>query len=67
MAQRIQDIALGAPPAAVSGLVLVGIEMQDVVLVLTAIYTVVMIVKNLPPACKAIRSMWKTLKEKLGK
>jgi hypothetical protein len=43
------------PPVAVSGLTLAGVGLQDWVFILTAIYTVLLIVGVLPKAIRTVR------------
>jgi hypothetical protein len=58
------DLIAAAPPLGVTTLTIAGIALSQWVLVLTAVYTVVLIVKNIPGAVIAIKRGYLWLKEK---
>lgn len=48
------DLTHISPPVAVSGLVVGGLELNDIVLILTIIYTLLLIIKNIPQVYKVL-------------
>ena len=54
-----QDLTALSPPVAVSGLVVGGVQLNNIVLILTAVYTVLLIIKTIPVVHK-ILSGWIT-------
>jgi Phage holin T7 family, holin superfamily II len=58
------DLIAAAPPVGVTTLSLFGVPLAQWVLVLTAVYTVLLIVKTLPGAVVAVRRGYRWLKER---
>lgn len=50
-----QDLTALSPPVAISGLVVGGVELNDVVLILTIIYTALLIIKSIPQVCRIMK------------
>jgi hypothetical protein len=55
MKAPIVEGAAALPPVTVGGMVFLGHPLSDWVLVLTAIYTVIVIIKNAPGAWQVVR------------
>lgn len=56
------DLPQVAPPVFISGLTVAGVGLDEFVLILTAIYTLLMIVKNVKPAYVAFKNLVRKLK-----
>lgn len=61
------EAAKAAPPIGVGGLTLFGIPLNDVVLILTAIYTVFLIIKTAPAAFSVMGRWLNKAKERYGR
>jgi hypothetical protein len=64
--QLAADTGGAIPPVTVGSMVFVGVPLQDWVLILTAIYTLIMIAKNAIPAymvlSTGVRKLWQKVR-----
>lgn len=58
------DLTAISPPVAVSGLVVGGLELNNIVLILTIVYTVLLIIKNIPQVYKILSGFVTKIKGK---
>lgn len=58
------DALMAAPPVGVGAMTLLGVALSQWVLILTAVYTILLIVKTLPGALIAIRRGYRWAKER---
>lgn len=61
--ETIHEALRAAPPVGVGGLTIWGIQLSDGVLILTAIYTVFLLIEKAPIVIERFRSLWRKLKE----
>lgn len=61
------EAAKAAPPLGVGGLTLFGVPLNDVVLLLTAVYTVFLIIKTAPAVIAVLRDWFNKAKERYGR
>lgn len=54
----MSDIVQVTPAVSVGSMVFLGVSVNDWVLILTAIYTLLMILKTLPASIKSIRTLF---------
>lgn len=64
-AQTATEIGGVLPPVTVGSLVLFGIPLQEWVLLLTAVYTVIMIIRTGPAACVVVADVWRSVWRKV--
>lgn len=62
--EALIEAAKAAPPVSVTGLTLYGVPLNDVVLVLTGIYTAILLIDKLPVLFKRARQLADWLKER---
>ena len=62
---QIPDAVAVSPPVIVTGVTIAGMELEAIVLWATLVYTIIMIVKNVIPTCKAVRKLYVTAKQRL--
>lgn len=62
MKQIAKEMAPVAPPVAVSGMTLFGYPLPELALVLTILYTAVMLIVATPKAYRTLRNGWRTAK-----
>lgn len=65
MSSQVADTVGGVPPAVVGSFVLFGVPLEQWVLVLTAIYTCIMIIKNIPALCRVLAKGAKVVWQKV--
>lgn len=58
------EVAKAAPVASVGGLTMFGYHMNDIVLVMTFIYTAFLIIDKLPTVLGRFRQLWNYLRGK---
>lgn len=63
--QAAADAASATPPALVGSFVLLGYPIEQWVLLLTALYTVIMIIKNASAACRVLAKGAKVVWQKV--
>lgn len=56
--EHIKDVALAAPPVSIGTLTLCGIPLAQWVLILTAIYTIFLIIDKLPAVWRVFVSIY---------
>ena len=54
----MSDVVQVTPAVSVGGAVFMGVSVNDWVLILTAVYTLLMIVKTLPHSIKSIKTLF---------
>ncbi len=64
-AQTATEIGGALPPVAVGSLVLFGIPLQEWVLLLTAVYTIIMIIRTGPAALAVVADVWRPVWRKV--
>lgn len=62
--ETINEVARAAPPLGVGGLSLYGMPLNEWVLILTAIYTIFLIVDKVPTMVDRLRAFVKWVKER---
>lgn len=62
--EALIEAVKATPPVSVTGLTLYGVPLNDVVLVLTGVYTLVLLIDKLPTLFKRLRQFAEWLKEK---
>lgn len=61
---NIPETAKAAPPVAVSVAGYLNVTMSDIVLIVTLIYTVILILTKLPKALQSLQVIWSWLRGK---
>lgn len=59
MAEHFKDAALAAPPVGVGTLTLAGMPLSQWVLILTAVYTIFLIIDKAPAVMRVLQSLCK--------
>lgn len=65
--QAVADVGGAVPPVAVGSFVLLGFPLQEWVLALTAVYTVILIIKNISAAgavvSRGVQKVWQKVRQ----
>jgi len=61
--ESINEVARAAPPVSVGGLTLWGFPLSEWVLILTAIYTLFLIIDKIPSVFFRLRTVYRKLKK----
>lgn len=62
--EALQEAARAAPPLGATGLTLWGVPLNEVLILLTIVYTLFLLVDKFPVVVKRVRSAWLWLKGK---
>lgn len=62
--EALIEAVKAAPPASVAGLTLYGVPLNEVVLVLTGLYTAILIIDKMPTMFKRVKQLAAWIKEK---
>jgi hypothetical protein len=65
--ETMQEAARAAPPLGATGLTLWGVPLNEVLILLTIVYTLFLLVDKFPRVVERVRSAWLWLKEKYDK
>lgn len=67
MTEHIKDTVMAAPPVSVGALTMWGVPLSEWILLLTAVYTVFLIIDKLPAVLRTLRDGWRFLRRKDGR
>ena len=62
--EALIEAVKAAPPVGITGLSLYGVPLNDIVLVLTGLYTVILLIDKLPTLFKRVRQLGAWIKDK---